>query len=304
MKANVLCIVGPTAVGKTDFAISIAKEIEGEIINADSMQIYKYMDIGTAKPSKEQLSEVPHHLIDIKYPDEEFNVKEYLKLAEETISQILNKNSYPIIAGGTGLYIKALLYGIFDSPSRNDAIRSELQQKIMTYGLESLYETLSKVDPVSTKKIHHNDEKRIIRALEVYKLTGKPISTLQKEQAEHFKPKFNYNIIGINEKRDLIYERIEKRCDKMFELGFIDEVKALRSRGYHSDLQSMKAIGYSHIHKYLDGEIEFDEMRRLFKRDSRRYAKRQLTLFRSIEQIKWLTIDRNTNPFSYVENLL
>ncbi len=304
MKSNVLCIVGATAVGKTDFAISVAKKINGDVINADSMQIYKYMNIGTAKPTKEQQSEIPHHLINIKYPDEEFNVKEYLKIAVETISKVIEMGKYPIVAGGTGLYLKALLYGIFDSPSRNIEIRNEINNEIEQYGLNHIYKTLCEIDPGITHRIHSNDKKRIIRALEVYRLTGKPISVLQKEQAEKFIPKFDYRIVGINEERDIIYKRIERRCDKMLESGFIDEVKRLREMGYHSELQSMKAIGYSHIHKYLDGKIDYYEMIRLFKRDSRRYAKRQLTLFRSIEAVKWIKIDWNKNPLSYVEELL
>ncbi|MFW5799196.1 MAG: tRNA (adenosine(37)-N6)-dimethylallyltransferase MiaA [Spirochaetota bacterium] len=295
----VLGIVGPTGVGKTETSLYIAENYDGEIINADSMQIYKFMDIGTAKPTKEQLNRVKHHLIDIIEPDEAFNVKNYVDIAEKTINEVRSRNKLPILVGGTGLYYKALLYGIFDAPDRNEKIRKEISEEINKIGLEEVHKKLSQIDRESGERIHPNDEKRIIRALEVYRLTGKTISKLQKEQKENFTPSFNYKLAGLSADRDIVYNRIESRCDKMLEAGLIDEVKKLRQMGYSRELQSMKAIGYSHIHRYLDNEISYEEMVRTFKRDSRRYAKRQWTLFNAINNIYWIDISN----FSNLENV-
>lgn len=300
MKQKVLCIVGPTGVGKTDFSISISKKLKAEIISADSMQIYKFMNIGTAKPSIEQLNIVKHHLIDIIEPDKPFNVKDYVLLAEKTVAEIYSRNKFPIIVGGTGLYFKGLLNGIFDAPIRNDELRRAILKEIEEIGLENVYKNLAKVDPVAANRIHPNDKKRIIRALEIYKLTGKPISILQIEQATKFNTPYNYIFIGVTDERDKIYNRIEERCDKMLNSGFVQEVIELRGRGYHSNLQSMKAIGYNHINKYLDKLIDYDEMVRTFKRDSRRYAKRQWTLFNSIKEVNWIKINWNDNIFEQI----
>jgi len=299
---KVFCIVGPTGVGKTDFAIYIATHINAEIINADSMQIYRYMNIGTAKPSKEQLGKVKHYLIDIIDPDEPFNVKDYTILAEEKIREVYSKGKVPILVGGTGFYFKALLEGIFDAPSKDEELRKKLLDEINEIGEKEMHHKLSNIDPRSASKIHPNDKKRIIRAFEVYILTGRPMSEAQKEQAIAFNPSFNYELIGITNERSIVYDRIEKRCDKMIADGFVDEVIKTTEMGYHSELQSMKAIGYSNIHSYLNGGVSYDEMIRLFKRDSRRYAKRQWTFFNAIKQVKWIKIDWEKDLSIYLEN--
>ncbi len=303
MKDKITIILGPTAVGKTRFSIMIAKRINAEIINADSMQIYKYMNIGTAKPTLEEQNEVKHHLIDIINPDDYFNVKIFTELAVQKIEEIKNKKKYPIIVGGTGLYIKGLLYGIFDTPTRNIRIRKQLKEDIQKYGLEYVHNILNKIDPETAIRIHPNDEKRIIRALEIFKLTGKSFTELQKEQQLQFKPAYNYKLIGLTDDRKTVYNRIEDRCDDMIDKGFIEEVKSLREMGYKSTLQSMQAIGYSHINRYLEGELNYDEMIRLFKRDSRRYAKRQWTLFNSINNVMWIKVDWNKNVNFYIDEL-
>lgn len=298
MNKKVLVIVGPTGVGKSKTAVSIASRYgNAEIINADSMQIYKYMNIGTAKPSKEEMKGIKHHLFDFVEPDTPFNVKDFLIQAESTIADVFDRGNIPIIVGGTGLYIKALLYGIFDAPSRDESIRNELWEQVSINGNDSLYEELKRVDPYSASRLHKNDIKRIIRALEVYKLTGRTIGELQQEGQTRNSNTNEYILLGITDERSQVYERIERRCDNMIRDGLIDEVRDLYEKGYDSHLQSMKAIGYKQILQYIKGEIDYNEMMRIFKRDSRRYAKRQWTLFNSIEGIFWLKINWNIDLF-------
>ncbi len=207
----VICIVGPTAVGKTEFSIKIAQKTNAEIINADSMQIYKYMDIGTAKPTKEERNKVKHHLVDIINPDEEFNVKQFMELSINKIKEIKSIGKIPIVVGGTGLYIKALIHGIFDAPSSNKDIRKKIIDQINEYGIDHVYEKLKNVDVKSCERIHKNDQKRIIRALEVYEITGKTITSMQEEQRRLYKPPFKFKLIGLTDERESVYSRIEKR---------------------------------------------------------------------------------------------
>jgi tRNA dimethylallyltransferase len=303
MNDKIICIIGPTAVGKTSFSIEIAKRIDAEIVNADSMQIYKYMDIGTAKPTPQEQNQVKHHLVDIVEPDEDFNVKTFTQKAIKAIKGIKDRGKRALIVGGTGLYIKGLLYGIFDAPSKSEQIRAKIREEIQSKGLDYVHDRLKKIDPISAKHIHPNDQKRIIRAMEIFILTGKSRTELQIEQRQSFTPAYDYRLIGLTDDREVVYQRIDQRCEDMIKNGLIQEVESLRERGYNAGLQSMQAIGYSHVNLYLEGKLDYDEMIRLFKRDSRRYAKRQWTLFNSIENVLWINIDRYKDIDSYIETL-
>jgi len=293
MEKKVLAIVGPTASGKTKLSLIVAERINGEIISADSRQVYKYMDIGTAKPSREEREKIKHYFIDELNPDEEFNAGIFGERGREIIEDIFSRGKVPIIVGGSGLYIKALIDGFFEGPGADWELREILYNKAKEFGKESLYEELKKIDPESAQKIHPNNLKRIIRALEVYYLTGKPISQLQKE----VKPEINFNAvqIGLKWDRKKLYKRIEERVNEMLNKGLIDEVKNLRALGYDKNLNSLQTVGYKEVFNYLDGLITYDEMVYLIKRNSRRYAKRQLIWFRQDKRIIWVDVDENTD---------
>ncbi|NLX61339.1 MAG: tRNA (adenosine(37)-N6)-dimethylallyltransferase MiaA [Tissierellia bacterium] len=298
-KDNLLIILGPTAIGKSDVAINVAQKMDGEIISADSMQIYKYMDIGTAKVKPEEMRGIPHFLIDIVHPDEEFTVADFKQQAEKYIRQINNRDKLPIVVGGTGLYINSLVYELkFTRVKANQDLRNKYNELADKYGNDFIYNELYKIDATSAKKISPNDRKRIIRALEIYYETGKPMSYYN----ENFRKKSNkYNLvmIGLNTDRKLLYSRIEKRVDKMINDGLIDEVKRLISMGYNKNLPSMKAIGYKEIISYLEGELELNEAINILKRNTRRFAKRQLTWFKMDDRIKWI----NINDFKDVDDI-
>ncbi|MCS7228538.1 MAG: tRNA (adenosine(37)-N6)-dimethylallyltransferase MiaA [Candidatus Kryptonium sp.] len=290
---KVLAIVGPTASGKTKLSLIVADKINGEIISADSRQVYKYMDIGTAKPTKEERERIKHYFIDELTPDQEFNAGIFGERGREIIEDIFSRGKIPIIVGGSGLYVKSLIDGFFQGPSANWELREILYNKAKELGSEALYEELKKVDPESAQKIHPNNLKRIVRALEVYYLTGKPISQLQKEE----KPEINFKTIqvGLNWNRKKLYQQIEKRVDEMIKQGLIDEVKNLRALGYDRNLNSLQTVGYKEVFDYLDGLISYDQMIYLIKRNSRRYAKRQLTWFKQDKRIIWINVDENTD---------
>jgi tRNA dimethylallyltransferase len=286
-KPSLIIISGPTCVGKTDVAIALAEPLGGEIISADAVQVYRYMDIGTAKPSEEQRAQVRHHLIDVVNPDEPFSAALFKTMADAVI-QDLHQKGHPIfVVGGTGLYIKALTSGLFAGKEQDQLIRKRLRDEAETLGLDALYRRLQEVDPAAAARIHPNDTYRIIRALEVHEVTGQPISHHQKV---HGFVDFRYTTlkIGLTPDRNILYDRINKRVDLMLASGLLEEVKWLLDQGYPSSLKSMRSIGYRHMADYLRGRTPRDETIRLFKRDTRRYAKRQLTWFRADQEILWL----------------
>jgi len=290
---NLLILLGPTGVGKTDISTKLAQKMPIiEIISADSMQIYKYMDIGTAKPNKSILKAIKNHMIDIVEPSENFDVVQYSKLATKIILDVFKRGKIPILMGGSGLYISSIINPLFIGPAKNIEYREILEEKAKLHGKKYLYAKLSKIDPVSASKIEPNDLRRIIRALEVYKSTGKTISYLQKK-ASTKNAKFKYRIIGLERNRINLYQRINLRVDKMFKDGFIEEVKMLRDMGYKEDLNSMQGLGYKQINKHLNGVYTKEEAIDLIKMETRHYAKRQMTWFNNkIKNIEWIDLDK------------
>ena len=289
---NLLILLGPTGVGKTDISIKLAQKIPDiEIISADSMQIYKYMDIGTAKPDKNILKTIKHHMVDIVDPAENFDVTKYSKLATKIILDVFKSGKIPTLMGGSGLYISSIINPLFTGPAKNIEYREILEEEAKIHGKKYLYDKLSKIDPISASKIEPNDLRRIIRALEVFKSTGKTISYL-KEKDFNNKAKFKYRIIGLKRDRVNLYQRINLRVDKMFKDGFIEEVKMLRDMGYKEDLNSMQGLGYKQINKHLNGVYTKEEAINLIKIETRHYAKRQMTWFKNkIENIEWIDLD-------------
>lgn len=289
-KIPLLSIVGPTGIGKTETSISLAENLGGEIISADSMQIYKYMDIGTAKITKEEMKGIPHYLIDIVYPDEEFTVSDFKESATKYINNIYNRGNLPIIVGGTGLYVNSLVYDLnFTNVAPNNEFREKYEIIADKYGNEVIYEELRSIDPKSAKRIHVNDRKRIIRALEIYYVTKKPMSVYYKD-FRRYNDDFDVVMIGLTNKREDLYKRINYRVDRMIEKGLIEEVKGLLDMGYTDDLNSLQALGYKEIILYLKNEITLDEAIDLIKRSTRKFAKRQLTWFRRDNRIKWIDV--------------
>jgi len=285
---KVIVLAGPTATGKTDLAIELALLVNGEVISADSAQVYRYMDIGTAKPTLEEQRGIPHHMMDIVYPDEEFSVAQYKAMAEAAIRDILARGKVPIVAGGTGLYISSLVYNIQFSETMSDwAFRERMKALAEQYGPEYLHNKLKEVDPISAQKIHPNNVKRVIRALEVYETTGRPISEHQ-AQSRTKPPEFEYLLYGLTMDRQKLYERIEKRTDIMMEKGLADEVAKILKMGYSRDLVSLQAIGYKEIAAAIYGECSMDEAVQQIKLNTRHLAKRQMTWFNSMEGLKWL----------------
>lgn len=285
-------ITGPTAVGKTEISIGVAKALDGEIVSCDSMQVYKYMDIGTAKAGSKEQRMVPHHLIDVVTPDEDFNVARFQELAETAISDIASRGKTPILVGGTGLYIKAVVDGfVFPWEGASPEIRGSLELEAKEKGNEALYARLEQVDPAAAKKIHLNDTRRIIRALEVYLTTGRPISELWREGKRRKRARLDRLVmIGLVRKREELYKRIDARCDKMMELGLVKETKRLLEQGYSRTLTSGQALGYKEIVGHLNGEYSLEEAVDLIKRNTRRYAKRQLIWFRADPRVQWLDV--------------
>lgn len=288
---NVIVIIGPTASGKTKLSIELAKLINGEIISADSMQIYKYMDIGTAKPDEKEREGIKHYLIDEVYPDEEFSVARFKELSLKYIKEIINKGKVPIVAGGTGLYINSLIYNFEFSDTICDwELRNKLAKEAMEKGNEYVHNMLKEIDPVAAERIHKNNVKRVIRAIEVYTHTNKPISVHQ-EESRRIPPEYNFIIIGITMDRQKLYDRINKRVDRMIENGLVEEVKKLVEMGYDKSTIAMQGLGYKEILAYLRNEITLDEAIEILKRDTRRYAKRQITWFKRLEDVYWINMD-------------
>ena len=294
MKKPLVILTGPTAVGKTNLSIGLAKAIGGEIISADSMQVYKYMDIGSAKITKDEMQGVPHYLVDELEPNEEFNIVRFKQMAVEAMEKIYANGHIPIVTGGTGFYIQALLYDVdFTENEADTEYRAELEHLAKEKGSLYLHNMLKEVDPASAEAIHHNNVKRVIRALEYYKLTGEKISEHNEAESKKESP-YNFAYIVLNRRRDVLYERIEKRIDIMLENGLVDEVQRLKDMGYTRDMVSMQGLGYKEILDYLNGSITLDEAVYILKRDTRHFAKRQLTWFRRERDVNWLDIDEKS----------
>lgn len=295
MKEKLLVITGPTAIGKTKISVDLASDLNGEIISADSMQIYKYMDIGTAKVTREEMNGIDHHLIDIVYPDEEYTVSNYQRDARDLIIDINKKNKLPIVVGGTGLYINSLVYELnFVNISPDEKIRNKYENLAEIHGNEYIHNILSKIDNESSEKIHINDRKRIIRALEIFELTGKTMSMYNK----NFRKKnedYQLCMICLNMNRKALYDRINRRVDIMIEQGLVDEVRKILDLGYSKNLVSLQGIGYKEIIDYIYGDITLEQAIDRIKQGSRNYAKRQLTWFRRDKRIKWIDIDEFNN---------
>jgi tRNA dimethylallyltransferase len=305
-----IVIAGPTAVGKTDCAIWLAERLHGEIVSADSMQVFKYMDIGTAKPSLEQQQRVKHHLIDIVDPDQDFSVADYQDLFDRTVNSLLRDNKIAVVTGGTGLYIRACLrsYAFID-PGADPEIRRQLRDEAENAGdTDYLYRQLMQVDPETAIKVHPHDSHRLIRALEVYRRTGTPFSKLQAEQ-QRSTSKYATIFLFLDRDRDELYQRIEARVDVMFQMGFINEVKGLFEKGYSPELKAMQSLGYQQISQFLKNRISLAEAEALIKQKTRNYAKRQLTWFRKEPVDLWYHISGSNEEFfgeilNYIEGRL
>ena len=292
MKKKILVIGGPTAVGKTELSIELAKRLNGEIISADSMQIYKYMDIGSAKISKEEMNGVVHHLIDVVDPSINFSVADYKEQGEKAIKEIISRGKLPIIVGGTGLYINSLTCNMtFTEAEKDEDYRRELKRLAEEHGNNYIHEMLKDIDPISYKEIHANNRKRVIRALEVYKLTGKPFSSYNAGE-DFYRSEYDVHYYVLTMDREKLYERINLRVDIMMEKGLLEECIKLKEMGYTSSMQSMQGIGYKEILYYLEGNVKLQEAINMIKQGSRNYAKRQLTWFRRDPRVTFLDKDK------------
>ena len=302
MKEQVIVICGPTASGKTSLGIKLAKKIEGEIVSCDSMQIYKDMTIGTAKPTDEELKEAKHYLVDFVMPNERYSVAEYKKDAEYTIEQIIKSGKKPIIVGGTGLYLNSLVYGI-DYPNIETDLnyRQELEDRVNKEGLENLYKEANKIDSKAMEKISSNDKKRILRILEIYHSTGKTKTQLEEDSRKNG-PKYDYKIFVLNMDREKLYDRINKRVDIMIEDGLIDEVKQLLKK-YREFPTAMQGLGYKEVVEYLENKLTKVEMIEKIKQETRRYAKRQITWFKSYKNAIWLDAFNENNVDIILKNI-
>lgn len=291
MKQPLIILTGPTAVGKTELSIRLAKAVNGEIISADSMQVYRYMDVGTAKITAEEMQGVPHHLIDVLEPSEDFNVFLFKEMAEKALDNIYKKGKIPVVTGGTGFYIQALLYDInFEDTDADSDFRTEMYRLAEEKGNEYVHGLLKEVDPVSASEIHFNNIKRVIRALEYHNQTGKKISEHNEEQRQNESP-YNFLYFVLNDDREKLYERINKRVDLMFENGLTKEVDRLIEMGCHRDMTSMKAIGYREFFDYYDGNADLSMVRENIKTDTRHFAKRQLTWFRREKDVTMVNVN-------------
>ena len=299
MKKKILVIGGPTAVGKTELSIDLAKRLNGEIISADSMQIYKYMDIGSAKVSKGEMNGVVHPLIDVVDPSINFSVVDYKEQGEKAIKEIISRGKLPIIVGGTGLYINSLTCNMnFTKAEKDEEYRKELDKLANEHGNNYIHEMLKEIDPISYNEIHANNRKRVIRALEVYKLTGNPFSSYNAGE-DFYKSEYDVHYYVLTMDREKLYERINLRVDIMMEKGLLEECIKLKEMGYTSSMQSMQGIGYKEILYYLEGNVKLQEAINMIKQGSRNYAKRQLTWFRRDKRVTFLDKDK----LSYVEIL-
>lgn len=303
VKPKIIIVVGPTAVGKSEVALELARALGGEIVNADSQQVYRYLDIGTAKPSPTERQRFPHHLIDVVDPDEEFSAALFRNLAMAAIEQIQQRSHTVIVCGGTGLYVKALTKGLFFGPARDEQIRVRLSEEADRQGLTVLYQRLATVDLAATSWIHPNDRQRILRALEVFELTGRLMSEWQKEHgfAENH---FDYLLIGLDRDRQALYEAINRRCADMIARGLVEEVANLVQRGYGLNLKPLQSVGYRHAGLILTGEMSQESGLELMKQDTRHLAKRQLTWFRSVKELRWFHPDARVDIRAAAERFL
>ena len=300
-KIPLIVVAGPTASGKTGLAIDIANYVGGEIVSADSMQIYKYMNIGSAKPTQEERAQAVHHMIDFLEPDAEFSVADYTEMAHKVIADIYERRKIPIMAGGTGLYINSVVNDVtFGEMDTDYELRESLRKTAEEKGSEYLLHMLSEFDEVSAKRLHPNNLRRIIRAIEFYKITGKPISEHQ-EETKKTQSRYNPLMLCVNWDREELYDRINRRVDMMMDEGLLDEVKRLMDMGYTKDLNSMQGIGYKEVMDYFDGKASLEETVEIIKQSSRRYAKRQLTWFRRDERIHYVSSE---NPFEEAKLLI
>lgn len=292
MKKPLIVLTGPTAVGKTKLSIALAKAVNGEIVSADSMQVYRYMDVGSAKITPDEMDGVPHHLVDVLDPTEDFNIVLFQQLAKKSMEEIYSKGRIPILVGGTGFYIQAITRDIdFTQSEQDDSYRKELEALVAEKGSSFLHDMLASVDPKSAEDIHENNVKRVIRALEFYKQNGTRISEHNEEQKEHVSP-YNLAYFVLNAPRPLLYERIDARVDEMLKNGLVEEVKTLQRMGCHRGMVSMQGLGYKEILAWLEGEYPYDEAVRILKRDTRHFAKRQLTWFRREGEVTWVDKDK------------
>jgi tRNA dimethylallyltransferase len=300
-KIPIIILLGPTAIGKTDIGIAIAQQLNTEIISADSMQIYRYLDIGTAKPTPEQRRQVNHYLLDVVNPDEPYNAAMYSQQAEQVAFDLHQQHQLPLVVGGSGLYIRALIDGIFDQPKIEAEWRNKFKAENEKRSSPELYLELQQIDAVAAQKIHQNDRRRILRALEVYYYFHIPISQLQQEQREQdrrFQPVF----LGLKMEIKELYQRIDIRVERMLEQGWIDEVHQLRAKGYAPNLLSMQGLGYRHINSFLDNKLAQNQMIYLIKRDTRHYAKRQMTWFRANQRIVRFDV-KETNRWEIIDQI-
>ncbi|MGB2879799.1 MAG: tRNA (adenosine(37)-N6)-dimethylallyltransferase MiaA [Candidatus Omnitrophota bacterium] len=292
---KIIFIVGPTSSGKTEVAISLAEKLGGEIISCDSMQVYRGMDIITRPPGEKLLSRVPHHLIKSISPDEEYSAARFVEEATRLIEDIISRKKTPVIAGGTGLYMKSLIDGLFSSPPKDEDLRKELEEEAHRQGNEALYKRLEEVDPGTASALHPNDLRRVIRALEVYELSGETIHEKKKESSG-IGDKYDCKIFGMDFPREVLYGRINETVDQMFSEGLVEEVKRLREQPLSKT--AGKALGIKEVCAFLDGREGFDEMTEELKKNTRKYAKRQLTWFRADERVEWVDANRDVNDIT------
>lgn len=295
-KNKLIILAGPTASGKTSVSIDLAKRLGGEIISADSMQVYKYMDVGTAKISVEEMQGVKHHLIDVLDPKEDFNIVKFQNMVKCSIEEIVKNGHIPILVGGTGFYIQSVIYDIdFNNEDDNSSVRKKLEEEYDAFGADFMHEKLKKIDIVSAQNIHKNNKKRIIRAIEYFLINNEPISSHNEVQREKKSP-YDYRFFVLNPPRDILYERINKRVDIMVENGLVDEVKKLREMGLSTENISMQGIGYKEIIEYLDGEVSLETAIENIKQNTRHMAKRQVTWFKREKDVIYV------DPFSFESN--
>ena len=299
IKPKIIVICGPTGIGKTTVGIRLAENVGGEIISADSMQIYRYMDIGTAKPTADEQSRISHHMIDVVDPDEDFDALRFAEMARRKVMQLDHQGVISLVVGGTGLYIKALLQGLFQAQPVDPKIRERLKKKAHANGSDALYDRLLQVDPEAADRLHPNDTYRIIRALETIESSGRSISAHHQDHGFKDEP-FDALKIALQMDRQVLYDRIDQRVDLMIAAGLVDEVKKLLGMGYSADLKSMQSIGYRHVADFLEERLSWEECVRTLKRDTRRYAKRQFTWFGADKDIIWQTPD----GFNQISNLV
>jgi len=305
MKRDVIILLGPTAVGKTTLSIHLSKLINAEILSADSRLVYRGLDIGTAKPSMDERGGIPHHLIDIVNPDQEFTVADFQTSAFKIIEEIHDRGKNTLVAGGTGLYIRALV----DNPSYQDLppdpeLRDKILDDIERSGVDSVFKELSDFDPVAAENIHPNNIPRLVRAVEVIRSTGKKFSDVIKSDAERAGSNFHWRLFGLNMDRELLYDRINRRVDEMIKAGWEKEVRRVLSDGCSGDEKPLKGLGYRDMIAYIRGEKSLNDAIELIKRDTRRFAKRQMTYFRGLDGVRWIDLDENSDPVQVAESIL